>query len=86
MYIRFFVLSSVPSLPSASLSCQQAVEDLLLALTRVPQAVPQMVQTVVPFFSQVRLFPLPPQIFWFSCRACVLFTQEFVTDLLHLDT
>lgn len=56
MYIRFFVLSSVPSLPSASLSCQQAVEDLLLALTRVPQAVPQMVQTVVPFFSQVRRF------------------------------
>lgn len=32
----------------------QAVEDLLLALTRVPQAVPQMIQTVVPSFSQVR--------------------------------
>ena len=32
----------------------KAVEDLLLALIRVPQAVPQMIQTVVPFFSQVR--------------------------------
>ncbi|CAN0090719.1 unnamed protein product, partial [Hapterophycus canaliculatus] len=31
----------------------EAVEDLLLALSRVPQAAPQMIQTLVPFFSGV---------------------------------
>lgn len=34
----------------------QAVEDLLLALSRVPQAIPQMIPTLVPFFSGVRDF------------------------------
>ncbi|CAN0098433.1 unnamed protein product [Scytosiphon promiscuus] len=31
----------------------EAVEDLLLALSRIPQAIPQMIQTLVPFFSGV---------------------------------
>lgn len=33
----------------------QVVEDLLLALTRVPQVVPQMIQTVVPYLPEVRV-------------------------------
>lgn len=50
----FHVVLRPLSLVRSVSACRKAVEDLLLALTRVPQAVPQMIQTVVPFFSQVR--------------------------------
>ena len=76
-FVSFYLSVCLSVCLSVGCCPPKAVEDLLLALTRVPQAVPQMVQTAVPFFSQVR------QTAW-SCSFWCLCVAGVYIQLLRL--